>query len=220
MTTQRCVVIFDLDGTLTRRESYLAYLAGFLIRHPRRLLHILPLPWAVLKYALRRINNTELKQHFLHAVLGGAPQHEVEQWSRIFVDRLLAGGLRCGALQTLESHRRSGDLLVLLTASFDFYVNEVGRRLGFHHVLCTQAEWVDGYLSGKLAGPNHRGEEKVRCLQRLKDAHIGSTIAAYADHSSDLTFLALVDQATLVNGSFKARRLAKRQGIRCAIWKT
>jgi hypothetical protein len=58
MSTRRCVVIFDLNGTLTHRDSYLAYLAGFLIRHPQRLLRILPVPLTVLKYALRRINIT------------------------------------------------------------------------------------------------------------------------------------------------------------------
>ena len=60
---------------------------GFLLRHPRRLLHILPLPWVSLKYVLRRIANADLKQHFLHAVLCGASQHEVENSTSIFVDR-------------------------------------------------------------------------------------------------------------------------------------
>ena len=219
MGRQRCVVIFDLDGTLTCRDSYLAYLAGFLIRHPQRLLRILPLPWTVLKYALRRVNNTELKQRFLHAVLGGASRRDVESWTRIFVDRLLAEGLRRDALQTLESHRQNGDLLVLLTASLDLYVDEVGRRLGFNHVLCTKAEWLNEHLSGKLAGPNHHGDEKVQYLRRLKDTHVVSMIAAYADHRSDLPFLQLAEQATLVNGSFKTRRLAKQLGIPCAIWR-
>ena len=31
------VVLFDLDGTLTRRDTYLAYLIGYLLRHPARL---------------------------------------------------------------------------------------------------------------------------------------------------------------------------------------
>jgi phosphatidylglycerophosphatase C len=220
MLARRGVVIFDLDGTLTRRDSYVPYLAGFLLRHPRRLLHILPLPWVVLKYGLGRVTNTDLKQHFLHAVFGGASRREVESWTRIFVDRLLVDGLRPEAREALERHRNRGDLLVLLTASFDLYVHEIGRRLGFDHVLCTQAEWLDGRLSGKLAGPNHRGEEKVRCLLRLRDAHAESTIVAYADHHSDLAFLRQADQATLVNGSFKTRRLAKEQGIPCATWKS
>jgi phosphoserine phosphatase len=51
--------------------------------------------------------------------LGGASQREVESWTQVFVDRLLAGGLRREAQQALENHRQHGDLLVLMTASFD-----------------------------------------------------------------------------------------------------
>jgi phosphatidylglycerophosphatase C len=219
MATQRSVVIFDLDGTLTRRDSYVAYLAGFLFRHPRRLPRILPLMWAVLKYALKRLDHTELKQQFLQAVLGGASRRDVDVWTGVFVDRLLASGLRRDALQVLERHRGQGDLLVLLTASFDLYVHEVGRRLGFDQVICTKADWVNGCLSGKLEGSNHRGEEKVRCLLRLKHDHEGAPVIAYADHHSDLAFLRLADRGTLVNGTSRTRSLARQKGISCAIWK-
>ena len=219
MAIQRCVVIFDLDGTLTRRDSYLAYLAGFLLRYPRRLTRILPLPWAVVNFALRRVSNTELKERFLHAVFAGASKQEVDRWTSIFVERLMINGLRRDALARLAHYRQRGDLLVLLTASLDLYVHEVGRRLGFHRVLCTKTTWVDGRLSGTLAGPNHRGDEKVRCLLRLKQEYPGAPIIAYADHHSDMPFLRLADHGTLVNGTTKALRLAKQQGLPCAIWK-
>jgi phosphatidylglycerophosphatase C len=219
MTTQRCVVIFDLDGTLTRRDSYVAYLAGFFIRHPWRLPRVLTLPLALFKFAVGRLDNTELKRHCLHAVLGGASQHDVAMWTRTFVDCLVAKGLRRDALDMLERYRQRGDLLVLLTASFDLYVHEVARRLGFEEVICTKAEWVDGRLSGRLAGPNHRGEEKVRCLLRLRHDHVGAPVIAYADHHTDLAFLGLADCGILVNGTSKTRQLAKQKGIACAIWK-
>lgn len=219
MAAQRCVVIFDLDGTLTHRDSYLAYLAGFLIRHPWRLPRLLTLPWVLFKFALGRLDNTELKRQFLHTVLSGASKRDVTMWTRTFVDRLVARGLRRDALDMVERYRQRGDLLVLLTASFDLYVHEVARRLGFDEVICTQAEWVDGRLSGRLAGPNHRGEEKVRCLLRLRHDHKGAPVIAYADHHSDLAFLRLADCGILVNGTSKTRQLAKQEGIFCAIWK-
>ena len=219
MTTQRFVVVFDLDGTLSRRDSYLSYLAGFLLRHPWRLFRTLPLLWAVLQFALRRLDNTELKQRFLSAVLGGASRADVDAWTRVFVERLVAGGLRGEAVEALEHHRMHGDRLVLLTASFDVYVEELGRRLNFHDVMCTKVEWMNGRLSGRLAGPNLRGEEKVQCLLRLKTEYPGASIIAYADHHSDLAFLRLADRATLVNGTPATRDLAMQQGICCAIWK-
>lgn len=99
MTARRGVAIFDLDGTLTYFDSYLAYLFGFLFRNPRRVVRIVSLPWVVLRYSVGRLNNTALKEHFLEAIMGGASRREVESWTSIFVDHLLARGLRrmpCG----------------------------------------------------------------------------------------------------------------------------
>lgn len=190
----RCVTVFDLDKTLPHRDSYLSYPAGFLLRYPWRILRCLPLPWAVLRYAVGRLDNTALKQRFLHAILGDARKQDVNAWTAVFVDRLLARGLCRQGVQVLERHRQRGDLLVLLTASFDLYVEEVGRRLGFHHIACTKAEWVGERLSGNLAGPNHRGSEKVEWLLRFKQAHPDGVIIAYADHHSDIALLELADR--------------------------
>ena len=37
--------MFDLDGTITRRDTYLAYLLGFLGRHPERWSRVLSTVW-------------------------------------------------------------------------------------------------------------------------------------------------------------------------------
>ena len=217
MSTRR-VVIFDLDRTLTYRDSFLPYLLGFLLRHPSRLWRIALLLWPIVKFFYGLASNTELKQRFLSAILGGASKAQVRPWTRVFVNRLLDRGLRPAGLATLERHRREGDLLVLLSASLDLYVQELGRRLGFDRVLCTQGEWVGEKLSGSLAGPNYRDEQKVRCLVDLRQELKGATVIAYADHHSDLAFLVQVDQGILVNGSRKTIRLAQQQGLACARW--
>ena len=220
MRTASRVVVFDLDGTLTRHDTYLPFLTGFLLRRPLRLLRTVALPGALLLFMIGRLTNTQLKERFLNAILAGASRQDIEAWTQAFITRVLSRGLCREAQDTLEYHRAQGDLLILLTASLDLYVEELGRRLRFDRVCCTKAEWSADRLTGKLSGPNHRGEEKVRCLLRLRQDYPGATVVAYADHSSDLDFLRMADQATLVNGTRKAQRLAKQQGIFSAMWKS
>ena len=71
------VAVFDLDGTITRRDTYLAYLLGFLGRHPERWSRAAPLPFAVLYHLAGWRSNTWLKTTFLRAVLGaeGVSRH-------------------------------------------------------------------------------------------------------------------------------------------------
>jgi hypothetical protein len=90
------LALFDLDGTITRRDTYLAYLLGFLARHPERWPRATPLPLAVLGYLLGVRDNTWLKTTFLRAILGGAPRSLLASWTEIFLNQMLDSGLRPG----------------------------------------------------------------------------------------------------------------------------
>jgi HAD superfamily hydrolase (TIGR01490 family) len=214
----RYLTIFDLDGTLTRHDTYIRYLFGYLVRHPWRFLLALHLPWFVLQFYLGRISNTVLKEKFLSACLGGLERPVLLRWTQTFLDELFANGFREEGLSTLDRHRKRGDVLVLLTASLDLYADDLGSRLGFHQVICTQVEWQGNKLSGRLSSPNRYGAEKVRCLQGLKENYRGYSVIAYADHHSDISLLQLADEGVLVNGKADSCRLARQAGILERIW--
>ena len=165
------------------------------------------------------VNGQCSKQQFLQAILGGTYRSDLDRWTGNFLNRLIPRGMYRKGLAVLEQHRHAGDVLVLLTASLDCYAVELGRRLGFDEVICTKTEWQEERLSGKLAGPNVRGEEKVRSLLELKTRFRDARIIAYADHQSDLPLLRLADQGVLVNAKPKVRDLASREQIEYDVWK-
>jgi len=103
------IALFDLDGTITRRDTYLAYLLGFLGRHPERWPRAGALPLAVVSHLAGWRSNTWLKTTFLRAVLGGVPRRRLEAWSNSFLDGVLSVGLWPGALKSDRgtSRRRS-----------------------------------------------------------------------------------------------------------------
>jgi phosphatidylglycerophosphatase C len=215
------LVLFDLDGTITRRDTYLAYLLGFLARHPGRLPRAAPLPLAVVWHFAGQRDNTWLKTTFLRAVLGGLPRSLLEAWTRTFLDRVLATGLRARALETIACHRAAGHRLVLVTASLDFYAEPLAARLGFDDVLCTRAAFDDtGRLTGELDGGNCYGEMKLeRVRQQLVVAAGGpARITCYADHHTDLPLLRFVQIPVAVNPTRRLRRIAIQLGIRIEDW--
>jgi HAD superfamily phosphoserine phosphatase-like hydrolase len=155
---------------------------------------------------------------WIAAILGGCTRAEIASWTARFVPQLIESGLIADARATLEQHRRAGDYLVLLSASPDLYVAEIGRALGFAETVCTGIEWVNGHLTGRLATPNRRGAEKARCLAALRTEHPGLPVTAYGNAASDLPHLALAERGVLVNGPAAARRQALRLGVACAHW--
>jgi HAD superfamily hydrolase (TIGR01490 family) len=214
---ERLVAAFDLDGTLTRHDTYIPYLIGFLIRHPWRIFRLWNLPWHIALYAIGKVDNSGIKQQFLVSFLGGVEREQISTWTNTFLVKLLRRGIRQEALITLEKHRKKGDHLVLLSASLDIYVNEFGCRLGFDETICTNVEWFNGKLTGRLSSKNCHGREKIsRLISRYR---IETTnFIAYADDISDVPLLLMVDKGVLINGSRKARDFSIKAGIELKRW--
>jgi len=215
----RAVAVFDLDGTLTRRDTLLPYVAGFLRSHPWRVVYLIGVLPALARYAVGRADRGALKAALLRATFGDQDRSALQAWTAQFVPRVVHQGLHRDALETLACHRRAGDHLVLLSASTDLYVPALAAALGFDEALCTGLEWDNDRLTGRLTTPNRRGPQKARCLEGLRARYPGSRIAAYGNAASDLEHLRLADAGTLVNGSRRARRAAGRSGLTCRTWR-
>ena len=207
------IALFDLDGTLTRRDSLVPYVLGFCLRHPLRLPRLLVMPWHVMKYLFQHRDRGLLKQSFIVAALAGASRDEVARWNERFVRHLLKRGMHREALDRLAVHRARGDYLVLMSASPDLYVPAIARALKFNETICTGVRWEGMRLSGELTTPNRRGEEKLRGVEALRSRHNGSQITAYGNTASDVVHLRACDDGHLVNASPRAAVEAARAGV-------
>ncbi len=164
------LAVFDLDGTITRHDTLIPYVLGYLQRRPWRLFgFLLALP-AVLLYALGRSDRGALKGAVMHWTLGGSSRHDLDQWTARFVPRLLENGVFRQAMDQIAEHKRNGDVLVLMTASPDLYVPAIARHLGFTEAICTGVRWHGDRLDGRLTTENCRGQEKVRRFGELRAA--------------------------------------------------
>ncbi len=213
------LALFDLDGTLTRHDTLLAYLTGFIRRHPGRAVRLLRVLPTLAAFFVGTADRGALKSAAIRAALGGCTRREIAAWTHEFVPRLLGRGMHAAALAAVAAHRRAGDLLVLLSASPDLYVPEIGRALGFERTVCTGLRWNGDRLDGHLTTPNRRDLEKVRCVAELRRDYPSLRMVAYGNAASDLEHLALADHGTLVNGSLRGRRTAARLNIDCVTWR-
>ena len=212
------IAIFDLDGTLTWRDTFLPYIAAFLAGRPARWMSVVPVLIAVILFLCGRLDRDRFKERLTRICFGGASREEISRCSARFVERVMRGGLRPAAIKVIEQHRAAGDHLVLLSASPDLYVPVLAAQLGFDECICTELGWNGGRLSGQFVTANRRGEEKVRVVRAIREAR-PAQMAAYANSSSDLGHLALVERPLLVNACARARRRAARIGIRCQEWR-
>ncbi len=205
--------LFDLDGTITRHDTLVPYILGFCLRRPHRLLGLLRMPWALLRYGLEDRDRGALKRTLIKATLRGASRAEIARWNERWVPRLLRRGVHPEALKRIEEHREHGDHLVLMSASPDIYVPAIARALRMNETICTGVRWDGMHLDGDLTTPNRRGEEKLRCVQALRERYPGCMIAAYGNSASDLPHMQACERAFLVNASGSTISAAARFNI-------
>jgi phosphatidylglycerophosphatase C len=215
------IAVFDLDGTVTHRDTYLAYLMYVLRRRSRRLPRCLGLPAAVLQFKCGRLSNETLKCRFLAAVMGGCSRTEVEIYTAGFVEICMTRMVKPAARARIARHRRQGHRLVLASASLDFYVEALATRLGFDDTVCTRAAWVTNAIAGSLAGPNLLGESKLAAVKQTLaiDADRREVMFAYSDHHSDLPLLLFAKYGVAVDPTPRLSAAAAVFGLPVERWR-
>ncbi|MBW3547067.1 MAG: HAD-IB family hydrolase [Actinobacteria bacterium] len=195
------VAAFDVDGTLSRRDTLLPFLQR--LCGAQRLGRALAAKgMALSRMAMGRADRDAVKDALLVRLLAGRDAEEVAAAGQAYADFLVdRGRLRHDTRHRLDEHRTAGHRVVLVSASPDVYLGPLGRRLGVDAVLASGLEvGADGRLTGRLAGRNCRGPEKVTRL----DAWLGTASAdgaylyAYGDSDGDRELLARADVGVLV----------------------
>jgi phosphatidylglycerophosphatase C len=195
------VVAFDFDGTLTRTDSVIPFIRS-VAGTPQFAFGMLIRGLRVVPALLRRDRDhvraiaTEVAFNGVHADVIG---RRADELARTIVD----SGLRPDTVARLRWHVAEGHRVVIVSASYEQYVQSVAAQLGAHGVVATRLE-VDGagVCSGRLLGANCRGAEKVRRLEQWL-AESGTRRAdvvlwAYGDSAGDRELLASADHPVWV----------------------
>ena len=201
------VAAFDFDGTLTKRDTLLPFLACGL-GWPRFLLALtLCSPWLA-AFALRLIPNHVAKQKLMLFTLKGKSVAEVDEWTSRWLAQSFPGQLQSWTMARLAEHQQQGHCCVMVSASPDIYLKRVAQQLGFDALLCTEMAVMDGRLTGDMQTPNCHGKQKVLRLkawmaERFAADSGAEVVYAYGDTSGDKPML----------------RLAAHAFYRCKPWK-
>jgi phosphatidylglycerophosphatase C len=178
------------------------------------------LPFPVIAFALGRLDRGGLKGAILKTLFGGMIRGQMAAAAHRFAAGVVPGRLFPEALDALRTHLAAGDHVVVLSASPDVYVPEIGRLLGAHETICTPIRWNGERLDGRLAGPNHRDREKTRVLAALRAAHPGLSVIAYGNSEPDLDHMCRCEEAVYVNAgkALETRLRAEIPAMRFVQW--
>ncbi|GMV05728.1 MAG: hypothetical protein AMXMBFR53_20050 [Gemmatimonadota bacterium] len=192
------VTVFDLDGTLTRSDTSVAFLrfvAGSLaVARGLAAAGAAAAPDLVRAWRREtrepRVGGTTgrwealLHERIIRRTLRGRPREELRERGAAFAAALVADSLRDDVLRRLEDHRARGDRVIVASASLDLYVEPAARLLGCDAGVGSHLEFHGGVATGHLAGLPCWGEEKLRRVRAILEP--GTEIAhAYGNSAGD-----------------------------------
>jgi phosphatidylglycerophosphatase C len=219
VTHARRLALFDLDGTITRADSFPPFVWGLVAKHPWRWLRLPLLGLPVAAFTLRLIGRGTLKGWMIRIMLGGLPRSTVTAWAREYAAQVVPARVFSDALATFRQHLQAGDHVVVLSASPDLYVPEIALLLGAQEVHCTRIRWRGERLDGRLAGPNCRDHEKDRVLAHLRASHPGLPVIAYGNSVEDLIHMQHCEAALYINPVPRMRAVIRNLGIPGVQWR-
>jgi len=215
------IAVFDLDGTITRRDTYVDFLLFCLKRNPLRLLYLPALAAYLFIHKAGFKSNHWLKARYLGAIAGGLNRSQLAEYSEQFVAHTMTKNIKSQALKELCRLREEGCVLVLATASFGFYVRGIASELGFDELLCTEALFDrEDRLTGKLDGKNCIGPEKASRIRELMKDRAWDTIElGYSDSKVDMPMLEMVGTPLVIDPKAATAKIAADKGFAVLRWR-
>jgi HAD superfamily hydrolase (TIGR01490 family) len=214
----RSFAFFDLDHTLLPFDTQVLFCNSVLHRERwRTLLHLTFAPVALLK-ACQIARTATAKRAFLN-YLAGMKREKVRAYSIELAEHIVKPAVYPELLAAIEEHRKAGRVLVLNTASPDFYAREIALVLGFDHCIATRVDLPATMpLMPRIIGENNKSRVKIaRMKAEIPDLASAGEPAlrnswSYSDSMADLPLLEFAGNAVLIHPDASLEAIGKQRG--------
>lgn len=192
MTSTHTVAAFDFDGTFIKGDSMTPYLQ-LMYRRRDIARGVYELRSILARYQFRRMPRQLAKEEILEYFFGGRKMSELLDYGEQLARDVLPQRVRPLALQRLRWHQEQGHRCLLITASLSFWTQAFARDYELE-LIATRPEVISEKFTGRIAGVNNYGPEKVRRLEEHIPPEAIDYLYAYGDTKGDRELLARANE--------------------------
>jgi len=204
------LAFYDLDRTILKGNSATTIVEEARNRgmmSPKQFRHAVFLS---IIYKLELGNPTKMINRML-SWLTGLEEVLMKQLCQEVFDNLLLDTMRPEILESMESHRKNGGALILLSSATSLICEPVSNHLQLDEVISTQLESEHGKLTGFTQGKLVYGKEKKVQMHSFCKKHQYEPADAfyYGDSHTDFHVMAAVGNPVAVAPDKRLLRIAR-----------
>ncbi len=184
--------VFDFDGTLTKRDSFVPFLRYAFGKRAFAVRMIRMLPDAI-RYLGKGLSRDELKAVLIASFLEGVSVAWIEQRASEFQRAYWRRLMRPAGVRSVAAELASGAQVTICSASPRLVLEPFAGELGIK-LIATELEVADGKLTGKISGSNCRCENKVLRLEAVYGPLENFRLKAWGDTRGDHELLAAAQE--------------------------
>ena len=217
------VAIFDLDHTLISTDctDYWAkdlYKKG-LIKNPIVFIK----KKKKFDYDYRRGNFNILEcAKFVIDLVEGQELALVEKQVNSLASTIVENFTYLQGMEAIKYHKMKNDDLLLISASLDFLVKSIGKKLGFvnKNIIGIKPIVENGLICDSFHFPLSFGQGKVECYQKwlLENKKSSKNSFFYSDSINDLPLLSFVSNPICINPCIKLKKIAEQKKWKINEW--
>ncbi|MDB4655244.1 HAD-IB family hydrolase [Flavobacteriales bacterium] len=191
MSDKTALALFDFDGTVSSKDSFVAFMKFthgtpvFVFRMAMGFLTFFG--W---KIGLVKSHYTKVKA--LRSFYKGWSEEQMNDARKRFTSEIIPSILFPKAIEKIAWHKEQGHRIIVVTASCGAWLGDWTKQMNLE-ILCTEMELKNGAYTGELSKPNCRGKEKVNRIKQHLRLEDYSEVYAYGNDHGDNQMLAIAD---------------------------
>ena len=187
------LVLFDFDGTITRDDSLLEFVA-YVVGFKKFFRGILVLSPILAAYKLGLASNNFTRRKLLSYFFAGMSADKFDKICKKYSTTHIEDILKQSAMDKIASYKAAGDRVVIVTASLEDWLRPWCEAQGLE-LLGTKIRRKGGIITGEIEGQNCYGTQKVARVRAAYDVQAFDRVIAYGDSRGDREMLEFADEA-------------------------
>lgn len=160
------LAIFDIDYTITRKETLMEFFKYIVSKDIKNIKFLPRALYSGLMYGVKVYDEKRVKECFLKFI-ENIDEAELAKLTKSFYDERISKILYKDAVDMIKKLKSEGYMVVLISASPEFYVKEFYAIKEVDLIIGTKFTFDSGKFIRKMDGNNCKGEEKVKRLNEV-----------------------------------------------------